>query len=60
MSAGFSCESCNNYVYDEEEEVYVCMQDMDEDDYYRVYTNNFKECPYYRNGDEYQVVRHQM
>lgn len=60
MGKGFSCETCNNYVFDEEEECYFCIQDMDEDDYYRVYTGGFKECPYYVSGDEYKVVRHQM
>lgn len=56
----YACEDCNNYVYDEDEEAYICVQDMDEDDFYRVMNNKFKECPYYRSGDEYKVVRHQM
>ena len=60
MSPGFACEDCNNYVYDEDEEAYICVQDMDEDDFYRVMSTKFKDCPYYRSGDEYKVVRHQM
>ena len=27
-----SCECCGNYVYDEENEYYVCEVDLDEDD----------------------------
>ena len=60
MSSGFACEDCNNYVYDEDEEAYICVQDMDEDDFYRVMLGKFRDCPYYRPGDEYRVVRHQM
>ena len=33
---GYACEDCNNYVYDEDEEAYICVQDMDEDDFYKV------------------------
>ena len=54
------CEECQYYTYDEDYEEYVCDMDMDEDDYSRLMTRGFKECPYYRNGDEYKVVRHQM
>lgn len=46
---GTSCEYCANYTYDEE-----C------DEYYRFVSSDYKECPYYRSGDEYKVVRHQM
>lgn len=54
------CESCANYAYDEEIEEYVCDIDMDEDDWVRFLTDRHRQCPYYRNVDEYQVVRHQM
>ena len=59
MSAA-SCDYCANYVYDEETETYYCDVTLDEDEYYRFLTRNVKECPYYRSGDEYKVVRHQM
>lgn len=55
-----SCDYCNNYVYDEEDESYYCAVDMDEDDYMRLLTSKETECPYFRNGDEYLVVRKQM
>ena len=44
-----SCDYCANYVYDE-----------DEDEYMRFMDSDYKQCPYYRSGDEYSVVRHQM
>ena len=55
-----SCESCTYCIYDEEYECYVCDKNMDEDDYTRLMTNQHYQCPYYRNGDDYLVVRKQM
>ncbi len=55
-----SCDSCANLVYDEDYEEYVCDVRMDEDDRARLMTDRSFACPYYRNGDEYAVVRHQM
>jgi len=54
------CLSCAYYTYDEEYEEYICDADMDEDDYYHLLQQNRKSCPYYRNGDEYAVVRKQI
>lgn len=55
------CEECTWYSYDEDMEEYVCEVDMDEDDYARLMGSpGSKSCPYYRDGDEYRVVRHQM
>ena len=53
------CDTCANYVYDEDWECYTCMVNMDEDDYGRMMQSS-KECPYYQDDDEYKVVRHQM
>ena len=58
-----NCDECAYYEYDEEDEAYYCSVDMDEDDYARLVSNGqlgHTSCPYYRNGDEYAVVRHQM
>ena len=33
--AHYNCDYCNNMVYDEETEQFVCDVDMDEDDYAR-------------------------
>ncbi|MBO4900823.1 MAG: hypothetical protein J5509_11100 [Lachnospiraceae bacterium] len=54
------CEECTYYTYDEDLEEYVCDVDMDEDDYGALMQKGFKDCPYYQNGDEYLVVRHQI
>lgn len=55
-----SCDTCAYFTYDEEYDEYVCDVDMDEDDYGRLVEDHFRDCPYYYNGDEYRVVRHQM
>ena len=55
-----SCESCTYYIYDEDYESYVCDKNMDEDEYMRLISDQQYQCPYYRNGDEYMVVRKQM
>ncbi len=53
------CAQCAFYIYDEEYDEYVCDVQMDEDDYYRISEGHYKVCPYYRNGDEYLIVRKQ-
>lgn len=45
-------------MYDEEYEEYCCTADLDEDELYRL-MNGGRGCPYYRDGDEYAVVRKQ-
>lgn len=54
------CESCVFYQFDEEDEEYYCVVDMDEDDYARFVSSPRAVCPFYRLDDEYAVVRHQM
>ncbi len=58
--AGASCDTCAFNVYDDEDECYYCEVNMDEDDAVRISQGQYKECPYYRNGDEYAIVRQQM
>ena len=55
-----SCDSCMNYEYDEEYECYTCIVNLDEDEMYRFIRNTVKSCPYYKNGDEYTIVRKQI
>lgn len=55
-----NCESCVNYVYDEDYECYICEQDLDEDEMGKFLSSSFDSCPYYRLDDEYGVVRRQM
>ena len=49
-----------NIEDDEEYEEYLCEINLDEDEVARFYSDAHYNCPYYRNGDEYKVVRHQM
>ena len=53
-------ETCMYYEYDEDDEMYYCSVDMDEDDYARLMEGRVRTCPFYRDGDEYKVVRHQL
>ena len=55
-----NCESCSNYVYDEEYGYYTCDVDLDEDEMGRFMTNTFQNCPYFQMNDEYKIVRKQM
>lgn len=55
-----ACEQCNNYVYDEDYECYVCEVNLDEDEMARFLADKVRECPYYQSGDEYLVVRKQI
>lgn len=60
----FGCEYCSNYVYDEEEETYVCDVSMDEDDFARMMgergSRGRSGCPYFSKDDEYAIVRKQI
>ena len=55
-----SCECCGNYVYDEDNDYYICEVDLDEDEMERFLRDGFRNCPYYRLEDEYRTVRKQM
>lgn len=54
-----ACDSCNNYVYEEESGYYICDMMLDEDDAARFMSGTVRSCPYYRSNDEYEIVRHQ-
>ena len=47
MAEQGSCDTCVNFVYDEDYEYYVCDMDLDEDDMVRFLTGNTNSCPYY-------------
>ena len=53
MAGQTNCESCANYVYDEESDCYCCEVDLDEDEMYRFLSDTFYQCPYYQLDDEY-------
>ncbi|MGI5887771.1 MAG: DUF6472 family protein [Oscillospiraceae bacterium] len=50
------CEECAYYVEDEQGS--YCSVNLDEDEAVK-FLSRGQECPYYRNGDEYSVVRKQ-
>lgn len=54
------CDTCSNYVYDEDYECYVCMVDLDEDAMSRFLSGGNFECSFYQQDDEYRIVRKQM
>ena len=54
------CDMCQNYCYDEEFDEYYCDINLDEDEYLRfLSTVTETKCPYFKNGDEYTIVRKQ-
>ncbi len=55
-----SCDTCSNYVFDEEEDAYLCEVSFDEDEMAHFLLHPHFECPYYSYDDEYRIVRHQM
>lgn len=59
-SGAASCDTCINYVYDEDYEDYFCEANMDEDDYGRLMSDGHFDCPFYQLDNEYLIVRHQM
>ncbi len=56
---GTPCEFCLNYVYDEDTEEYVCAVDLDEDEVAGFLSHTRRDCPFFRFGDEYTIVRKQ-
>ncbi|MCR5300961.1 MAG: DUF6472 family protein [Lachnospiraceae bacterium] len=60
MSTQVNCETCDNFIYDEEYDEYYCRMDLDEDEYGRVAYDGDYKCPYYRFANEYEVVWKQI
>ena len=55
-----TCETCLYFEYDEEYDEYSCVMDLDEDELSGLIEGRTKVCPFYRFGDEYQIVRKQI
>ena len=53
------CDTCEFFDWDEWYEEYVCTQDLDEDEFYRIIASRQVRCPYYRQGDDYTLARRQ-
>ncbi|MDF2544408.1 MAG: hypothetical protein K0S47_4126 [Herbinix sp.] len=60
MKGQTSCDSCMNYVYDEEYDYYECQVSLDEDEMGRFLSNTLYHCPHYQYNDEYKIVRKQI
>ena len=59
MAGSYNCDSCSNYVYDEDYEYYYCTVNLDEDDMVRFIKGTMEGCPHYSYDDEYAIVRKQ-
>lgn len=59
MNKQTSCEYCSNYIYDEEDDVYVCDIYLDEDEMSKFLSNTLNYCPHYQTNDDYKIVRKQ-
>ena len=60
MAGRSNCETCGNFVYDDELETYCCDVNLDEDEMSAFLRGAEFSCPFYRLGDEYAIVRKQM
>ncbi|MEG0230161.1 MAG: DUF6472 family protein [Oscillospiraceae bacterium] len=54
-----NCDLCENYIYDEELEQYLCLINLDEDEMSKFISYSFHNCPYYKIYDEYKIVQKQ-
>ena len=55
-----SCDTCGNYVYEDDYGYYLCEADLDEDEMAAFLSNQRFVCPYYQTDDEYKIVRKQV
>ncbi|WP_185752547.1 DUF6472 family protein [Butyrivibrio sp. AE2032] len=54
------CATCQYSYTDEYTGEVICDLDLDEDELIRLSQLKCKDCPFYKDGDEYKTVRHQM
>lgn len=53
------CETCIYFQYDCEYDDYICTMIWEEDVLAKSIQGFYKNCPYYRDEDEYKLVRAQ-
>ena len=53
------CEECIFFDYDDVYDYSFCSMNLDEDETYKFVSGNFSDCPYFRPGDDYTIVRRQ-
>lgn len=56
----YNCDDCQYFSYDEEMDEYLCTLYLDEDEMVRFMNGHYSSCPYFKQGDEYKIVRKQM
>ena len=56
-----NCEDCIHYSYDDEYECYICdvNVNLDQDEAYKFISGTLSNCPYFRFGDDYTIVKKQ-
>lgn len=54
-----NCETCTYYFWDDEMGCYICQMPLDEDELEKLISGSNRICPYYRQEDEYKIVRKQ-
>ena len=54
-----SCEYCEHYLYDEEEDVYCCNISLDEDEMENYMRGSTASCSFFKFYDEYKMVEKQ-
>ena len=55
-----SCDTCGNYVYDDDYGYYLCEADLDEDEMAAFLSNQRFVCPYYQTDDEYKKLHRKL
>lgn len=60
MATSSNCEHCMYYEYDDDYECYICAMDLDEDEMARFLQRRNANCPYFRFGNEYKIVKKQI
>ena len=54
-----NCESCANYLLDEDSGCMYCDIELDEDEMHRFLSSQTFDCPYFNLYDEYGIVKKQ-
>jgi len=54
-----SCEHCEHYCYDAEEDVYYCDVSLDEDEMELYLRGTNQSCGFFKLYDEYKMVEKQ-
>lgn len=60
MKVVANCDYCMYYGYDDDYECYTCEKDLDEDEMAHFMRSERWDCPYFKYGNEYSVVKKQM